>query len=67
MRIHSVAALVHCICDSYISRYTLFFVRVTPADRRGSLVIVADESHDLARQIVDGAKDAAGYHLTLNF
>src|SRR6516162_3846837 len=59
--------LVHCICDSYISRYTLFFVRVTPADRCGRLVIVADESHDLACQIVDRAKDAASYDLTLNF
>ena len=59
--------LVHYICDSYSRCYPVFFVRVTPADRRGSLVIVANESHDLARQIVDGAKDAAGYDLTLNF
>ncbi|MBV8140509.1 MAG: hypothetical protein JOZ60_00500, partial [Verrucomicrobia bacterium] len=29
--------LVHYICDSYSRCYPVFFVRVTPADRRGSL------------------------------
>ena len=58
---------MHCIFDLYSRRYTSFFVRVTPADRCGRLVIVADESHDLAGQILDRAKDAASYDLTLNF
>ena len=41
--------------------------RVSPFDRSGDLVVVADVAKDFSSEIVDGGKDASGDDLPLDF
>src|SRR6266481_2253407 len=41
-------------------------VLVDPTDRGGSLVVVADVTHELACEILDGAKDTSRNNVALN-
>src|ERR1700732_633168 len=45
----------------------MFFIGESPADGSSGSIIVADETHELASQIVDGVKYAARDDLALNF